>query len=305
MSLLTISNYAKSIERSLKMIVSDASDGVEAGLWNGDKWLKVENMTEAFEEEMDQSGPAFASAKIEGGPIAIGTFKEGNISRYTPVTYAIQLIITDEAMKDRRANAIDLGRMCKIAMYRTKELLAVQLLARALDTNYVGLDGQCLCSASHTIPGGGTYSNVLSTAYSPSVEALVIAASNLLDIPGYDGVIDTGFLPKKIVCPNAQTYTWDYVLNSKFEPVPGNFAKINVAQKWGLDVIPLPLWQNTTTDWAIITSAENGMKYKIREKENARTWRGEDNSNTHFACVARYATGWTNPRGIYYVGDGT
>lgn len=307
--IITVGSYSKSIEESLSMVLSDVHDGVMQEVWHGDEWMDVNTMDGPFEDDMDMYFTPFASEKDEGGPMALGTFKEGRIKRYRPTSYAIQMIVTHEAQSDRRGPAvIDLGKAMKLAMYRTKELLGVQVLARALDTNHVGLDGVPLASAAHTLVGGGTYSNLAATPFDPSADALITARAAMRNIPGHSGVIDGGVEAETLVCTNDQVDVWEEVLGAEYKPENGNFARPNVVSRKKMNLkgpVALPLWQNTTTDWALITNKRSrGVRFLVREKEKTNTWRTQENMTLNMSCYARWAVGWTDPRGVYYNGTG-
>lgn len=295
------SSLAKQLEESLDTILTDDSD--EFGkVFRAERWMKVGTMDKAFMDQMDQAGPAYVSVKTEGSEVQFGTMKEGRIKRYIPVTYALRLGITEEAIQDRQLpQALRLARKLKLAMIRTQEVVSTNVLARGWDTNYVGRDSQPLFSASHLTASDQTYSNTLSTPLAPSVEALETVINNLLDLPGNDGVVDGEIMPKAVVFPNPQWGDWSRIRNSKYTPELNNFSEINVISNDfpNLDFVRLPFWQNTNTNWAVVTDVDDGVQFLWRQRPRDRRWNDNAHTQMNYSISARFTTGWTDPRGMF------
>ena len=302
MSLVFQSTEAHLLRETLNEIITDKTDGIERDLIFP-KYLKVEGMSDAFEDDIEIAGPGLASEKFEGQEMMMGSIKEGPVNRYFARTFAIRLGITREAMKDNKyPAAIDLGKLNKAALWKTAEVDGANVLARAWNSTYTFGDGQPLASTAHPLAQGGTYSNTLATPMSPSVLALSIVNSACKKLPGPDGLIQ-GFTIKKVVFPTEQWAVWGAILKSEFTPTAGNFSEVNVVNSksgfMNVEPVEVKWWTNTTTNWGALTDAPNGLKWKWRERPDSNTWVENSNLVMWYGQWARWSRGCSNPRGFY------
>lgn len=292
------STIANTLKETLNVIVDDKSDGVESGMiWK--KWCDEQKMTDAYEDDLEMAGPGLASEKAEGTEIALGTMREGYTTRYMARTFALKMIITEEAMEDGKyKEAINLSKRLKRSMAKTMDIDATAMLMRAFNSDYVGGDGQPLCSSSHTLAHGGTFSNQLATPLSPSRMAVIVATTQMRLYPGHDGITE-GAEPKRVLCPVAQWAVWRGILGSEYAPEAGEFNEINVVNKdLELELVPIKYWSNTTTNWIMQTDVENGLQMRIRRKMSGRAWTDNDNMVMKHSQSARWARGWSDPRSV-------
>ena len=265
------------------------------------KWMTQSNMDDNYEDDLEMGGPGLAAEKSEGAEMMAGGIQEGVLTRYTARTFALKLIITEEAVEDNKYPAIiqaasRLGR----ALWKTADIDCTSLLAFATSTAAPIGDGQPLASASHTIPSGGTFSNLMAVPMSPGRIAVATAVSQMRKIPGHDGIIE-GVEPVKAICPQEQWYIWDGLNMSEKAPEPGAFNEINVVQKLGLETVPVKYWTNTTTNWGLISDCDNGFKFKWRRKPRNRSWVDNDQELMKYGISARWAKGVSDPRCILFV----
>jgi hypothetical protein len=290
------STIANTLKDTLETIIDDKTDGYASGLLMK-KWLEETTMKDAYEDDLEMGGPGLASEKAEGTEIPLGTLREGYITRYNARTFALKLIVTEEAMEDCKYDkVIQAAKRLKRAMYKTIDIDATNILVRMFNSSYVGGDGQPLCSSSHTLPHGGTFSNQLATPMSPSRMAVIIASTQAQLLPGHDGITE-GYELKRVVCPVNQWAVWRGIVGSTHAPEAGNFNEINVVNSdLSLEVVPVKYWTNTTTNWAIFTDCENGVNMRFRRKPRSKTWVDNDNEQMKYAISARWARGWSDPR---------
>lgn len=298
------STIQRTFKKTLDNICLDKRDGLEAGLVMP-SYLDVDPMADAWVEDTEYAGPSFVPEKAEGQEMQTGVLTPGNTKRYVPRTFAMRMIISDEAREDGKyAEVIDLARYLKRAAYKTVEYDGALILARAWNTSYTGWDALPLFSASHTLPSGDTFSNTMATPLPPSVAAVTTARAACRRMPGRDGFIE-GFKLTKVIFPPEQEGDWDEILGSKMRPESGNFAAINVVnQKMSLEPVMVPYWLNTTTNYCFRTDADNGLKWKWRRKMRSRTWVTNEQEVESFAISYRSDSGWTDPRGAYGVQAG-
>jgi hypothetical protein len=293
-------NIGKSLKKTLDKIVDDSTDGVESNLMFP-KYMEVSSMSDQWMDDQEYGGPGLVSRKPEGSELATGTIREGVTTRYTAETFGMKLIVTEEAIEDSKYDrVINAAKRLKRALYKTCEFEASNRLVRAFSASYPGADGVALVSTAHTLPHGGTFSNKMATAMSPSRAAVIVATTAIKKLPGHDGVVE-GFMPKKVVCPVDQWAVWDGLTLSKNAPEAGQFNEINVVERMNLEVVPVQYWDNTTTNYVFITDCENGLRFMWRRKPKGRSWVENSQEVMNYSCSARWATGWTDPRAVYGV----
>lgn len=293
------SSIANSLKLTLNKIIDDDMDVKSKSMFL--KWCNIQTMDDNWVDDLEMGGTGLLSEKPEGADMAVGGIQEGVITRYLSRTFAQKIIITEEAMEDKKyPEAIKLGERLTRAGWKTADIDATLMLVRATNSAYVGGDGQTLASTSHTLPQGGTFSNKMTVAASPSRIAVAQLMSQAKKLPGHDSLTE-GYGFKCVVCPVEQWYVWEGLTKSEKAPEPGAFNEINVVKGMFEAVYPLPFWNNTTTNWAVITDADNGLNFKWRRKFRSRTWVDNDQELMKHGLSARWSRGWSDPRGILFV----
>jgi len=300
MSEIFTSTEALTLKETLEDIDTDehGSEGSQAVF---PKWMNVKTMADNYIEYIEYAGSGLAGEKPEGSDIPVGTIYEGPVTRFNTRTYGQRMIVSEEAIEDAKYDkVIQAAKRNNRSLWKLADFDATLILVRATDTAFTGGDGLPLASASHVLPGGATYSNMLATAMSPSKASLVIARAQLMQMVGHDNLID-GVEPKKAVFPVQQWGVWREILGSSYDPTPGAFNAINVINR-DLDITPVPVkyWTNTTTNWGLITDAPLGLMWFWRRKPKSNTWVTESKTMMNYAITARWSRGWVNPRSFFF-----
>jgi len=301
MSTILTGTIALSLKETLEDIVDDDTDGIESKVMFS-KWCKIKDMEDNYEDDLETAGTGYASETIEGTALSLGTIAEGSVTRYMARKFGLKLAVSEEAIEDGKyKRVIDAAKRLKRSLWKTADLDATNMLIRATNTGYVYGDGLPLASASHTLPQGGTFSNLMATPMSPSRAAMIIATTAIKTMVGHDGTRE-GYMPKCVLCPADQWAVWDGLTMSKNAPEPGSFNEINVVNRMNLDVYPLPLWSNTTTNWAITTDAENGFNFRWKRRPRNKSWVDNNNQIMLYSIDGRWARGNSDPgRSCYFV----
>jgi len=300
MSEIFTSTAALALKDTLEGIDTDetGASGSKAVLT---KWMTVKSMEDNYVEFYEIAGSGLAGEKPEGESIPLGTIYEGPLTRFNARTYGQRMIVSDEALEDMKYDkVIQAAKRNERSLWKLADFDATLILVRATNTSFVGGDGQPLASATHALPGGGTYSNTLAVPMSPSKASLTIATAQLMQQVGHDGLID-GVEAKKAVYPVQQWGIWREVLGSSNDPTPGAFNAINpINRDLNIQGVPVKYWNNTSTNWALITDAELGLMWFWRRKPKSNTWVTEDKTMMNYAITARWTRGWVNPRAILF-----
>jgi len=289
------------LKTTLGKIVTDSTDGVESKAYFK-KWMKEMTMADAYEDDAEYAGPAYASYTAEGAELPTVGLDQGYTKRYIPRKFGAKLIVTREAMRDNKyPKVIDAAKRLKAALYNSMDIDATDILINATSTSYPGGDGLPLASASHTLPSGGTWSNLMATPMSPSRAAVIIATSAIRKLPGHNGAY--GHLqPKGVVCPTEQWAIWEELIGSTKAPEPGQFNAVNVVNKLGLEeTCAIPWWDNTTTNYGIVTDCDSPLNFRWRDKPESATWVENSHQVSYYSISARWACGYSDARCIFFV----
>jgi len=184
-------------------------------------------------------------------------------------------------------------------MKLTQEYLAANVFINSFSSSYVGGDGVSLCSASHKLPKGGTYSNQFSTAMSFSETAVETMVVNLSKMPSSNGLIVGGYNLKHVVVPKELMFRAARVLKSDLQNDTANNA-INVLKKDFSIGYVSNAYLTSSTNWWGVTDADNGLRWIWRQKPRFNTHNTEDNMTMRANANMRIlGPGWSNPRGVY------
>lgn len=293
------STAALALKETIERIDTD-EHGSEGSKTIFPKYFDVRTMADNYVEDYEIAGTGLAGEKPEGESMPVGGIVEGPLTRYNSRTYAQRIMVTEEAMEDMKYDkVIQAAKRNNRSLWKLTDFDGVLVLVRAANASFVGGDGQPLASATHALAGGGTYSNTMAVPMSPSQAALTIARATLDQQVGHDGVIE-GYEIKKVVFPVQQRGVWKQVLESEGDPTPGAFNAVNQNNDLQIQQVPVKYWNNTTTNWGLITNAENGLTWFWRKKPTSRTWVTEDKGVMNYGIRARWTRGWTNPRGFFF-----
>lgn len=301
MSIIQTSHVYRSLKPVLDNLIDDPKSGKSDLIYP--KWMKVKNMSDNYEIDAEIAGTLLLQEKAEGANAQVGSLAEGPETRYIARTYALHLHVAEEAIEDSKLDKyIAASSRLLRSAYKTQDYDATNLLIRATNTSYPGGDGLPLASASHTLPYGGTWSNIADSYATPSRAALIAAITKIGKYPSPSGMVE-GFTPIKIVGPMSMWAVWEGILKSTNVPENNN-NEINVVgprgSMSGIQFVPVKYWDaSTSTAWGIITDADDGIQWRNRRKVRSRTWVNNDADVMKYGVSYRAAKGWSNPRGWY------
>jgi len=265
-----------------------------------DKLVDKDTSRRAFEEDVGVSSFGLAIVKPEGSPITYDSERQGFITRYNHVVYALGFVITREMMEDDLYDIVGQRKAQGLAysMRQTKEVVVANLYNRAFNTSFTFGDGKAMCVSDHPNVAGGTWSNILATAADISEAALEQAS---IDIQGFTN--DRGLLiaarPKCLIITPSQEFEVKRILGSSSRVNTAN-NDLNALKTMG--IIPEVVVNHYLTDsdaWFIRTSVKNGPKLYERRGDEFGMDNDFDTENAKFKATARYSVGITDPRGIY------
>jgi len=253
-----------------------------------------------YVDDQEIVGPGLASRKGQGNVMLLDSVVEGVAKRYDIKTYALKLEISEEVVEDNKyERAVSWTNMLAESIAQTPAYDAANVLNRAFTTGYVGGDAVVLCSTSHPLTRGGTYSNRLATDASLTETALEDMNAALRVMVGSHG-LPVGYETEALVVPAGLEATATRILKSSLQNDTANNA-INASRAMGMfpkGIVVLPQFTSSTAYWAT-TSAPNGLTWYWRRKPRFR--QANDEQRMVLICMADYRAdwGWTDPRGVF------
>lgn len=264
------------------------------------KLFETFKSSKAFEEDLGLSSFGLAVQKGEGQPITYDNERQGFVTRYQHLVYALGFIITQEMMDDDQYDVVGQRKAQSLAysMRQTKEIFGANVYNRAFNGSFTGGDGVSLINASHPLVAGGTFSNQIATAADLSEASLEQAC---IDIAGFTN--DRGLLiavrPKALIIPRQQIFEAQRILKTDGR-VGTDANDLNAIKTMGM--IPEIVANHYLTDedaWFIRTDVPHGMKCFERKADSFDMDNDFDTSNAKFKASMRFSAGWTDPRGLY------
>jgi hypothetical protein len=297
MSVINSGSFAKLLWPGINAIYGKEYDEYSVEY---DKLFDKNTSSKAWEEDVGVSSFGLAVQKAEGAPITYDSERQGFITRYQHVVYALGFIITREMMEDDQYDVVGQRKAQGLAfsMRQTKEIIGANVYNRAFNASYTGGDGVSMVNASHNNVAGGTWSNQIATAADLSEAALEQA---YIDISAFTN--DRGLLisakPKSLIIHPSNTFEAKRILGSDGRVGTDN-NDLNALKTMG--IIPEVVINHYLTDldaWFIRTNVKNGLKYFERRADAFDMDNDWDTENAKFKATARYSFGWTDPRAIY------
>lgn len=305
MSTVFLSDLGHQLQDTLEGIIDDPMDEIESNLVFR-QFMDEERADGAIVDYLEMGGPGLAMETGEGEEIPTETIREGTFTRHVVRKFSLGLKVTEEALDDGKyPEAIKAAMRLKMSAWQTVDVDAALLLARMFDTNYFGGDGLPLGSASHTLPGGGTYSNIMATPMTPSVQSISLLRTQAAKMPGHNGIV-WGYKIKGFIFPVEHWDTFAEIVGSRMAPEAGNFARINVVnQNMKIrqeDLVENHHWNNTETNWAAFTNCEEGrLKWFWRKKPRSTQWLTNSHQVLNYSISYRATRGWNDARGMLCV----
>lgn len=263
-----------------------------------DSGFKVSTTSDAYVDDRERAstGPARVKnqnelAELDSGSIGFG-------KRYTMVAYGLRVIVSEEMMRfSKYQEAIDGTADCRQSLDLAQEYIAADVFVNAYTSGFNGGDGVVLGSASHTLPNGGTYSNMLSVFMSISETAIETMCTNARRMPDSNGYQVNGFKINKLVIPPDLEFDTMRILKSANQNDTANNA-INALKSKNID-FAVNTYLTATDEYFGITDAKVGLRFIWAVKPEFRDESDPFRFSKTFSGYMNFDCGWTDPRGVY------
>lgn len=259
--------------------------------------------TKAYEEWVAESGFGYAVQKEPGAPVVFDEASDAWKGRVEMLAYALGFAITREAVEDDQY--FDMvpryTRALKRSMKITKEVRAAAFVDGAFSTSLTG-DGVAICSDSHPLKNGDTFSNVAGAnadLNETSLEAAVIQIADYVDERG----LRISVQPAKMIVPNGLQFTAERLLKTTKGRVGTADNDISAISSMG--VVPggyaLNNYLSDPRAWFMKTniSSGEGMVYWDRTPLDIEEGDGSETQTMKVMAYERYAFAALDPRGFW------
>lgn len=236
----------------------------------------------------------------EGEDYTFVTSKQGASKTLSVLKYGLGISISEEAIADGKFDELaDLIKKLARSAQESREIAFVNLINNGYSSETTP-DGVAAFSASHTLPSGGTYSNVLAVASDLSESSLQNA--RYLFSTAFVG--DTGIIykmrPRKILVHPANEAYAEELVGSSLKP-DSNDNNLNSLLRHKIEVVSSP--HLTDEDgWTLMADkADTGLT--IIEREGIVTKAGGPavgflNDSVLYKSRYREVMGWLNAYGV-------
>jgi hypothetical protein len=266
-----------------------------------DKLFDKETSKRNYEEDVLVTSFGYAIQKPEGTGITYDTQRQGFITRYTHIVYALGFIITREMFEDDLYDVAAKKRAKGLAfsMRQTKEIVGANVYNRAFNAAYLGGDGVSMINSAHPNVVGGTWSNTLSVPADLSEAALEQALVQIAAFQNDRGLIISA-VGDTLVLPWNLEFEGHRILKSGMRP-GSDTNDANALKDLGKfrKGVVLSHFLTDPDAWFIRTNVQDGLKYFERRADEFSEDNDFDTENAKFKASGRYSFGWSDPRAIF------
>lgn len=260
---------------------------------HGEEYPAVFNVTSSsknYEEDQLIAGLGTVPTKPEGEPLKLDQPIQGGTMRITHTSFALGFQVTREMWDDDQYGImVRVSRDFAAGIRQTIEVNAIGNFTNAF-TSTTTIDGGYLCS-THSLLGGGTYSNQSATNVAFGVTGLQELSLIFEKMVNERGLLKR-MVPSKVYLPVDLQFKAGEVLHSHYKPYTGN-NEVNVMQ--GRFTPVFNHYMTSTTNWFLLS--------ETRETWTRFYWRVQpqfDQQDDFSTKGASYSVYFRQSSGVYY-----
>jgi hypothetical protein len=269
-----------------------------------DQVFESRTSTKAYEEDQNIWGTGYAVEIAEGQSVSFDDVGQGWTARYVHKKVGLALRLREEAMDDDQyvkwgsRGAKSLARSLRLK----QDLDSINVLNNADSSSYLGGDGKALAATDHPLsgPGGGTYSNMLSTPQDIS-EAALIELTLLMRYAVDDRGLPIRLTIKRLFCSAALEFDFARLLKSTGRTGTADHDINPIKDSSEFNTPALLQLLTETSAWGFTTEGTEGGLIHFDRRAVRATNKDEFSTGDHLMKIdCRYSDGWTDPRGAYF-----
>lgn len=267
------------------------------------QYSRIANMNKsdrAYEEDLEFAGLGTMPEKPEGTATVYQDATQGGKKRYTHVSFGLGFRVTQEAYADdlygpMRKMSRELGKAAR----NVREVRFFNVLNNAFTTEFgfpkFGAN-EALISTAHTMIGGGTQANRLTTDMDLGVaalEAAILLFDNMLDEMSMPVVQ----MPKWLIVPPALKQIATEILGSEYRPYTAN-NEINALIRNNSIKMEMVNYLADADSWFVLTD-EHDLNFFERAAVRFQNGDDFDTGDAKFKSFQRFSVGAGEWRGIF------
>ena len=225
----------------------------------------------------------------EGQPIPYDNFTQGNEKTIYPEDFGLAFAITENMYDDDKSGHMkkafaELGKAAAL----TRELVFWDLLNSGfVTTKRVGLDSAALF-ASHTLVGGGSYSNYASSGTALSVSTLQ-SAYNVFEKMVNERSNPRPAKPRLLIVPPELRFEAETLLKSEYNP-ENAMKQVNTVGNKGVEFMVCHFLSSTTA-WFLLTEKQShDLMFMNRKQLQLKQWDEPSKRLAVFQAAMRFTT---------------
>lgn len=253
-----------------------------------------------YEEHLEVASLGTMPVKSEGANVIFQDFIQGDLKRFTHVTYALGFRATEEMMEDDLYGVMSRNaKALKRSAVNAKEVTAFNVFNNSFTTESgFPKNGatEALVGTTHTLLGGGTASNRPATDVDISfaaLEAAILHYNTLND----ERNLPVDIMPSILLHHPEDLFLVEELLRSEYRPHTSN-NEVN-ALKGRLR----PMWSRYLTDtnawWVVGEKSEEGFVLFNRRPLRLQNGDDFDSGDAKFKASQRFSVGCSEWRYVY------
>lgn len=262
--------------------------------------FKVLGTDDAYEEDTLITGFGLMPKKNESAPINYDSMTQGYTTRYTQQTYGLGFQVSYEQRKfGKYINVMEKG-MTHLAtsLKETKEIVTANVFNNGFNSSFTGGDGVELLSTAHP-SRAGNFSNELATPADLAETSVEDSLTQIYNATNDRG-IRIGLKSDKLCVAPAEMFNAERILYSTLQSATAN-NDLNAIKRMGKlpgGYIANPYF-TADKPWFITTNAQEGLKFYEAVSGEFSNDGDFDTADHKYKLMSIFATGWTDPRGVY------
>jgi phage major head subunit gpT-like protein len=229
--------------------------------------------------------------------------KQGANKTLVPVKYGLGFSISEEAVEDGKFDFIaDAMKKMAESAAESQEISAMNILNNGFGSSGLSADGQYVFDTDHTLPSGGTFSNLLTAAdiSATSIEAALLAME--VNFIGDSGIIKN-YKPSVLVCHPSFKRSAKELLGSdlKVNNVASDNGPTNAYNSFkeeGVSVISSPHITDADSWFLLCKPDDTGLRIISRKGIETKSESIFINDSLMYKSRYREVVGVTHPYGI-------
>lgn len=236
--------------------------------------------------------------KAEGASVEYDDVAQGFDKTYTADTYELAFRATKEALDDEQEEVVsDAAKALGSSMNYTYEVDHANVFNNAFSSTTGSPDGVALMATNHTLVGGGTEQNELTTSADLSVSSLRDAFNDIADTTDDAGKL-IHWRAKYLLVPYELKWLAYELFKSPGNPESANLSA-NAFKDDSIEVIVWPYLTDADAWFLLAESSKHNVRTYWREKMNTMHDWDFESSSMKVKARARWIRGWSDFRGVY------